>query len=170
VPALQGLGPVSERHQSTRVPPKRPRRLSGNLRAGSRSPAPNKKFLLQLLHLEFRKGSRSSNQKGILILSTLFYRLLLIRELPCRVPQDIPLASPAKNISPESESPKVDKPLSPSAGKTFSVMSKAPSPEDTNVSTGAVSNPISPSTVDSRHDAAHQSLRPDPTEHLEASP
>jgi hypothetical protein len=67
--------------------------------------------------LGFRKRSRSSDQKGILSLSTLFYHLLLIRKLPCRVPQDIPSASRAKNISSKSESPKVDKPLSPSARK-----------------------------------------------------
>jgi hypothetical protein len=33
------------------------------------------------------------------------------------VPQDIHLTSPAKNHTPESESPKVDKPPSPSTGK-----------------------------------------------------
>jgi hypothetical protein len=31
VPTPKGLGPVSERHQSTQIPPKGPRRLSGNL-------------------------------------------------------------------------------------------------------------------------------------------
>jgi hypothetical protein len=73
VPALQGLEPISERRQTTRVPPKRPRRLPRKLWCGSRSPVLNKKCLLQLLHQEFGKGSRSSDQKGILILSTFFY-------------------------------------------------------------------------------------------------
>jgi hypothetical protein len=61
----------------------------------------------------------------MLILSTLFYHLMLFRKLPCRVPQDIPSASPAKNIAPESEFPKEDKPPSSSAEKTFSTMSKS---------------------------------------------
>jgi hypothetical protein len=47
---------------------------------------------------------------------------------------------------------------------------KAPGPEDTNASAGAASNLTSRSTADQGHDAAHQSPRPDPTEHQEASP
>jgi hypothetical protein len=81
-----------------------------------------------------------------------FYHLMLIHKLPCRVPQDIPSASPAKDIAPESESKKVDKSLSPSAGKTFLTMLKPPDLEDTNASTGASSNPTSPSAADSGHD------------------
>jgi hypothetical protein len=85
------------------------------------------------------------------------------------VPQDIHSASHAKNLALESESPKVDKPSSPSAGKTFPEMSKPPGPEDTNASAGAASNLTSPSAADSGHDAADQSPRPDPTERQEAS-
>jgi hypothetical protein len=168
--AIQGLGPISERHLSTQIPPKRPRRLPGNHWAGSRSPAPNRKLLLQLLHREFKKGSRSYDQKGVLILSTLFYRFLLTRKLPCTVPQDIPSASPAKNISPDSESPQVDKPLSPSARKTLQGTLNHPGSEDINVPTGVVSILTSPSAADWRRDAAHQSPWPDPAMHQDASP
>jgi hypothetical protein len=42
--------------------------------------------------------------------------------------------------------------------------------KDTNASAGAASNLTSRSTADLGHDAAHQSPRPDPTEHQEASP
>jgi hypothetical protein len=118
----------------------------------------------------FRKGSRSSDQKGILILNTFFSVCLLIYKLSRRVPQDIPLASPAKNLPPETESPKVDKPPSTSAGKTFLEMLNPLGPEGINVWTGAASNPTSPSAADSRRDATHQSPRPDPTECQEASP
>jgi hypothetical protein len=79
----------------------------------------------------------------MLILSTLFYHLMLICKLPCRVPQDIASASPAKNIAPMIESPKVDKPPIPSARKTFPAMSKPPGPEEINASTGASRNPTS---------------------------
>jgi hypothetical protein len=61
-----------------------------------------------------------------------FIVCLLICKLPCRVPQDIHLASHTMNLLPESESPKVDKPLSPSTGKTSPEMSKPPGPKDTN--------------------------------------
>jgi hypothetical protein len=44
------------------------------------------------------------------------------------VAQDIHSASHAKNLVPDSKSPKVDKPPSP-IGKTFPKMSKPPSPE-----------------------------------------
>jgi hypothetical protein len=116
---LQGLGPASKRCLSTLIPLKRLRRLSRNLWAGSRSLALNRKLMFQLLHREFKKGSRSSNQKGIFIISCFCYHSLLIRRLPCRVPQDIHSASPAKDIQPESECPKVDKPPCPSAIKTL---------------------------------------------------
>jgi hypothetical protein len=95
---------------------------------------------------------------------------LLICKLPCIVTQDIHSASHAKNLVPKSESPKVDKPPSPSTGKTFLEMSKPLGPEDTNASAGAASNLTSRSTADLGHDATHQSPRPDPTEHQEASP
>jgi hypothetical protein len=151
-------------------PPKRPRRLPEKLRVRSRSPALNKKLLLQLLHREFRKGSQSSDQKGILILSTLFYCLLLSCKLPCRVPQDIPLASPTKNIPHKSRSPKVDKPPSPCVGKTLLEMLNPADSEDINVPTGATRNLTSPLATDSRRDTTHQSPRPDSTVHQEASP
>jgi hypothetical protein len=86
------------------------------------------------------------------------------------VPQDIPSASLAKDISPESEPPKVDKPLSPSAGKTFPETPNPTGPKDINVPTGAASNQTSPPAADSRHDAAHQPPRPDPAMHQGASP
>jgi hypothetical protein len=86
------------------------------------------------------------------------------------VPQDIHSASHAKSLPSESESPKVDKPLSPSAGKTFPEMSKPPSPEDTSTPVGAAGNPTFPSVADSGCDAAHQSPRSDPIERQEASP
>jgi hypothetical protein len=64
----------------------------------------------------------------------------------------------------------VDKPLSPSIGKTFSKTSKHPCPKHTNASTGAAGIPTSPSVADSGHDAANQSPRLDLTAHQEASP
>jgi hypothetical protein len=64
----------------------------------------------------------------------------------------------------------VDKPPSPSARKTFLETPNPTGSEDINVRTGAVSNPTSPSTADLKHDAAHQSLRLDPTKRQEASP
>jgi hypothetical protein len=137
---------------------------------GSRSLTPNKKILLQLLQWELGKGSRSSDQKGILIISSFFYCLLLIHRLPCRVPQDIPSASLAKNIPPESESPKVNNPLNPSAKKTLLETPNPPGSVDTNVPTGVASNLTSPPAADWRCDAANQSLRPDPTMHHDASP
>jgi hypothetical protein len=137
---------------------------------GSRSPAPNKKLLLQLLHQELGKGSRSSNQKGIFIASTFFYRLLLICKLPCRMLQDIPSASPTKNISSEHKSSKVGKPLSPSIGKIPARTLNPPGLEDINVPTGATSNPTSSPSTDLGCDTAHQSRRPDPAMHQDASP
>jgi hypothetical protein len=81
---------------------------------------------------------------------------LLIRKLPCRVP--------------ESESPKLDKPPSPFAGKTFPETLKPPGPEGNNASAGAASNLTSPYATDSGCDAAQQSARPDYTECQEVSP
>jgi hypothetical protein len=54
---------------------------------------------------------------------------LLIRELLCRVPQDIPMASDTKSILVGGKSPKVDKPPSPSAKKSTPEILKPPSPE-----------------------------------------
>jgi hypothetical protein len=168
-PILQGLGHASERRLSIRIPLKRLRRLPGNLWAGSRSLALNRKLLFQLLHWEFRKGSRSSDQKGTFIISSFFYHSLLIRKLPCRVPQGIPSASPAKDIQPESESPKVKKPPSPSAGKTLPKMLNPPCSEDTNVPTSAASNPAFPPATYSSHDVVHQPPWPDPALHQDGS-
>jgi hypothetical protein len=86
------------------------------------------------------------------------------------VPQDIHSASHAKNLPPETESPKVDKPPSPSAGKTFPEMPNPLGPEYTNVLAGATSNPTSPFVTDLRRDTIYQSTRPDLTERQEASP
>jgi hypothetical protein len=83
--------------------------------------------------------------------------------------QDINSASYTKNLVTKSESPKLDNPPDPSAGKTFPDMSKPLGPEDTNASAGAASNPTCPSAVDMGRDATHQPSRPDPTEHQEAS-
>jgi hypothetical protein len=54
--------------------------------------------------------------------------------------------------------------------KDLSRYVKAPGPEDTNASAGAISNPTSPSVTDSGRDATHQSSKLDPTERQEASP
>jgi hypothetical protein len=86
------------------------------------------------------------------------------------VPQDIPSASLAKNIPPESESPKVNNPLNPSAQKTLLETPNPPGSVDTNVPTGVASNLTSPPAADWRCDATNQSLRPDPTMHHDASP
>jgi hypothetical protein len=77
------------------------------------------------------------------------------------VPQDVPSASPAKDIPPESESPKVDKPLSPFAGKTLPKMLNPPGSEGTNVPIGTASNPASPPAANSSHDVTHQPPRPE---------
>jgi hypothetical protein len=153
VPTPQGLRPISERSQSTRIAPKRLRRSLGNHRAGSKSSAPTRKLLLQLLHQGPRKGFRSSDPKGMLIISTFFYHLLLINKLPCRVPQDIPSASPTKNIPTENYSPKVNKPPSPSPGKIIPEMQNLPGSEDINVPTSAASNLASQPAADPSRDA-----------------
>jgi hypothetical protein len=49
-------------------------------------------------------------------------------------------------------------------------MLKPLSPEDTDVPTGAQSDPTFSSAADLGHDTAHQSLRPEPIERTEASP
>jgi hypothetical protein len=117
-----------------------------------------------------QQGSRSSDPKGMLITSTFFCYLLLIWEPPCRVPQDIPSAFPTKNIPTKSESPKVEKPLSPSTGKTILETPNLPSSKDINVPTGAAGNPAAPPAADPSHDAAHQPSPPYPTIHQDASP
>jgi hypothetical protein len=169
VPVHQGLRPAIERHLLTRIPLRRPRRWLGNLWAGSRSLALNKKLLFQLLHRELGKGSRSSDPKGIFIINSFFCHLLLIHRLQCRVPQDIPSTSPARDSQPESESPRVDKPPSPSARKIILKTPNPSGPEDTHVPTGAASIPTSLTAAISRHDAAHPSPRPDPSMHQDAS-
>jgi hypothetical protein len=54
--------------------------------------------------------------------------------------------------------------------KTLPETPNPPGSEDIDIPTGAISNPTSPSAADSRRDAAHQSPRPDPTVHQDASP
>jgi hypothetical protein len=70
------------------------------------------------------------------------------------------MASHVRNLALESVSPKVGKTLNPSAERTFPTMSKPSVLEDTNASTGATSNPTSPSATNSGCDAAHQLSRP----------
>jgi hypothetical protein len=84
------------------------------------------------------------------------------------VPQDIPSASPVKNIPMESESSKVDKPPSPSAGKTILEMPNLPGSEDINVPPGVASN-LPPLAADPSCDVVHQPSRPDPAVHQDAS-
>jgi hypothetical protein len=71
------------------------------------------------------------------------------------VPQDIHLASHAKKNPTESESPRVDKPLSPLARKSTLEMLKSPCLEDTEDPTGAKGAPTSPSNAGLGRDAAH---------------
>jgi hypothetical protein len=68
----------------------------------------------------------------MLTTSIFFCYTLLIHELPCRVPRDITSASPAKNVETKGEPPKVDKPLSPSAGKIIPEMPNHSSMKTTN--------------------------------------
>jgi hypothetical protein len=82
--------------------------------------------------------------------------------------QDIPSSSHVKNHLPEGESPKMDKPPSPYAGKSTSEISKASGPKDTDVPTGAKGSSVFSSTINSGRDA-HQPPRLDPTEHVRAS-
>jgi hypothetical protein len=86
------------------------------------------------------------------------------------VPHDIPSASPAKNIPLESKSLKVDKPPSPSARKTLPETPNPPGLEGINLPIAATSTLTSESATDSRRDATHQSPKPNPTRHQEASP
>jgi hypothetical protein len=149
---------------------KKAKKMTGNPLGGIKITGPKQKAPILLLHWELGKGSRSSDPKGIIIINSFFYHLLLIHRLPCRVTQDIPLASPAKDSQLKSESPKVDKPLSPSTGKT---LPKPPNPsglEDTHVPIGVASNLTSPPAADSRRDATRQSPSPDPAMHQDASP
>jgi hypothetical protein len=85
------------------------------------------------------------------------------------VPQDIHSTSHAKETFVESESPKVDKPPSPSARKSTPDMSKALGPEDMEDPTSTKGIPTSPSDASLCRDAAHQSPRTEPTKHPEAS-
>jgi hypothetical protein len=64
----------------------------------------------------------------------------------------------------------VDKPSSPSAGKSTSEMPKPPGPEDTNGPAGAKGVLTSPFNASLGHDTAHQFLGTEPTEHPEVSP
>jgi hypothetical protein len=131
VPVLRGVGPASVKRPSTQATKRRPRKPLGSLWAESRSPTQNLRLLLRLLYQGLRKASRSSDQKGTLIFNILFSYLPINSQSPCRVLQDIQSASHANNPAPESESPKVDKPLSSSTRKNFLEMLKPPGPEDT---------------------------------------
>jgi hypothetical protein len=130
----------------------------------------NKKFLLQLLHQESRKGLRSSNPKGILILNTTFTVYPVTHRFLRRVPQYTHPASHAKKNPVQSESPRVDKPVSPSARKSTMETSKPPVPEDTEDPIGAKGTLSCPSNASMGHDAAPQFPCPKPTEHPKASP
>jgi hypothetical protein len=85
------------------------------------------------------------------------------------VPQDIPSASPTRDIQPEGKSSKVNKPPSPSAGKTPPETPNPLGSKGTRVPTGATSNPTSPPADESQRDATHQSPMPDPARHQDAS-
>jgi hypothetical protein len=87
-----------------------------------------------------------------------------------KIPQDIFSVSPIKSFLAGSESPKVDKSLSPLAEKSAPEPSKAASPKSSQGSTGAEGAPTFPSYANSSHDAANISPRPEPTEILETSP
>jgi hypothetical protein len=138
---------------------KRPRRQPGKLWAGSRSLVLNKKLLLQLLHREFGKGSRSFDQKGILILSTFFYRLSVNLPSSMQSASRYPFSLSCKEHStPESY------------WKNHPRDAESPRSEDIHILASAARNLASPSVADSRCDAANQSPSPDPTKHQEASP
>jgi hypothetical protein len=64
----------------------------------------------------------------------------------------------------------MDKPVSPSFGKSTLEMSKPPSPEDMEDPASAKGVPTSPSNASLGCDPAHQSPGPEPTEHPKASP
>jgi hypothetical protein len=83
---------------------------------------------------------------------------------------DIPSASPTIDSQPEGEIPKVDKPPSPFARKPPPKTLNPPGSKGTCIPIGVMSNPTSPPTGDSKHDATTQSPRPDPTRHQDASP
>jgi hypothetical protein len=86
------------------------------------------------------------------------------------VPQAIPSAPHAKNVPAGGESPKVDKPMSPSAEKPTLEKSSPPSTGKAKGYVGAEGAPPSPTTADSRRDTTHDSPRPDPTELSGMSP
>jgi hypothetical protein len=81
------------------------------------------------------------------------------------VPKDIDPASHAKKTPTESESPRVDKPPSPPAGKSTPETSKPLSLGDTEDPTGAKGTPTSPSDASLGRDTAPQFTNPKPTEH-----
>jgi hypothetical protein len=109
----------------------------------------------------------SGTWKGIPILRSkrylhhkfFFYHSLLICRLPCRVPQDIPLSSLARDTQPEG------KPPSPSAEKTLPKTSNTLSSKGTDATSALTSKPAG----DSRRHTTQQSPRPDPTMHQDAS-
>jgi hypothetical protein len=149
-------------------PPKKAKKTTGKPSGGIKITGTKQKAPASTPPLGIRKGIPILRSKRYTYLD---YSLLplLIHKLQYRVPQDICSPSPAKNIALDSKSPKVDKPLSPSIGKTFPETPNPPGLEDISIPTGVASNPTSMSAADSRRDATHQSPRPDPVVHQEAS-
>jgi hypothetical protein len=170
VPTLHGLGPASEKRPSTRASKRRPRKPLGSLWVESRFLIQNLRLLLQLLHQGLRRASRSFGRKGTIIFNIFFYGLTINPQASMQSASRYPFGLICKEPCDQERVPKVDKPTSPSARKTFPDMSKPPAPEDTNASASATCNPTSPSATDLGRDVAHQSSWPDPTKHQEASP
>jgi hypothetical protein len=81
---------------------------------------------------------------------------------PCRVPQDINLDSSSKSASVSSESPKVNKPLSPYTKKTAQESPKPSSPCSMQSSPGAGGAPSLPTHVASSPNPAGASSSPKP--------
>jgi hypothetical protein len=83
---------------------------------------------------------------------------------------ECPKISHAKKAPVERESPRVEKPPSPSAGKSTSEASKPVGPKENEDPAGAKDVPTSPSNASLGRDIAHPFLGPEPSEHPEASP
>jgi hypothetical protein len=73
-------------------------------------------------------------------------------------------------MQPEGESLKMDKPPSPSMGKTLPKMPNPPNSGDTHAPTSDTTNPTPLAAGDSRHEVVRQSPRPDPAMYRDASP
>jgi hypothetical protein len=100
----------------------------------------------------------------------MFIIYLLTHKLLCRVPRDIDLTSHAKNPTAESESPKVDKPLSSPIGKPTPEVPKPLSPKDSGVPANNESAPSFPSATGLGSNATQPSPHPEPFKHPEVSP